>query len=136
MTKLSNEQREALDEELKTLGAAEEKITAARKPYDEALAQIWNARDLVLQRYGVNEPLGECITCDTLLFEGDLGHECADGEKMCAEHAPTWGDFKRQVEDSHDEEDEGGISNTDKLSSVNAHLAAGGKLTDRIVHTL
>ncbi len=149
MTNLSEEQREKLGHELAAIGKAAAGIRETMRPYFIALEGLGEANSLVLERYGVEEPVGECIACDRILFAGEDGHRCADGELFCAEHAPTFGDAKKALtapefelelnsgrEPGLDTEDETGITLRERLAAIESHVAGGGSLDDKIIHPL
>ncbi len=80
---------------------------------------------------------GKCEDCGKVLFAGDMGHRCLDGDPLfCAEHAYTWADVKESYEE------EGGLKDTDPeaharfIKSLEQHLATGGSLEDKILHEL
>ena len=46
----------------------------------------------------MKERIGICETCEKPLYEGDMGHACADGPYLCEDHSPTVGDCLKQYE--------------------------------------
>lgn len=150
MTSLSEEQREKLGEELGAIGLAMIGIDAAMAPFTHALRALGDQRSRILERYGVQEPLGACESCGRILIEGDDGHRTADDVLLCADDAPTYGDLKKQLTEpvgdpDHpelgtppdlDAEDEAGIAPRERLAAIDAHIAGGGSLDDKIIHPL
>ncbi|WP_164879613.1 hypothetical protein [Afifella aestuarii] len=99
MNSMTKEERIALGERVASLEMAIAKIENARKPFDEAIKVIANARDEMLEAAGVTEVLGYCETCAVPLFDGDRGHYASEpGLYWCEEHAPTWGELREEVE--------------------------------------
>ncbi len=141
-TKLSEEQREKLDGELKALKALENGIRKQREPFDRMLRDVEGLVAQTLERYGVDgDPIGHCESCETLLVPGDLGCNCVDGPVLCADCAPTWGDLKKQLENpivtiDLDVEDEKGVPPREHMATIAAHIAGGGSLDDKIIHPL
>ncbi|MFN3624402.1 MAG: hypothetical protein ACK4TP_10105 [Hyphomicrobium sp.] len=143
---LTNEQRAKLDGELKALDQLEGSVQAQLAPLQEMLRNVESIRAQTLERYGIeDDPVGHCEGCEMLLLPGDLGHRCGDGPVLCADCAPTWGDLKKQITEPSiidgsapdlDEEAEDGIAPRDKLAAVEAHVAGGGSLDDKIIHPL
>lgn len=128
---MTPEDREKLEEELKGLDAAEAAIRAAMKPFDDALRAVETLRENLLERHDADR-VGTCETCGKTLFEGDLGYSYSDGEvKLCAEHAPTYGDWKRTTEDEPEAYESAGHL-AEAKEQIHDHLAAGGSLDDKV----
>lgn len=128
---MTPEVRETLAEELAALDKAEDAIRVAMKPFSDALLAVETLRENLLEKHGTDH-VGSCETCGRALFEGDLGYSYSDAEvKLCAEHAPTYADWKRTTEGEPEAYD-----SLDHLASAKKqiadHLAAGGSLDDKV----
>jgi len=81
------------------------------------------------------EVVGHCDGCTAIILVGDQGHRCHDGEAhLCAACAYTWGEVKEQWD-----KDEHGGDETDHarfVTAYDAHIAAGGKPTDKMLRTM
>lgn len=102
MADMTPDQREKLQERIKSLDAQADNIRAAMKPFEdrvkpfqEALYAIEAVKEGLVEDAGV-EVVGNCESCELILFAGDLGHRCADGPILCAACSPTWKDLLDQ----------------------------------------
>lgn len=129
---MQDDERVKLAEELGALSKAQESIRAARKPFDDAIAAIEEVYENLLYKHEV-EIAGSCEGCDRLLFVGEMGHRCEDGPLLCEEHAPTYGDVKRQWEEKDDADPD---ERQDAINAAETHVAAGGSLGDKVLHDL
>ncbi len=130
---MDEQARMALQEQLDALEAAQRALDEVMRPFLEAQSRIINARELLIEQHGA-EIAGRCETCNRVLFTGEQGHQCEDGPLLCAEHAPTWGDFKRMIAEGakHLEQDQ-----VDAIAKTIAEReAAGGSLDDKVLYTL
>lgn len=99
---MSAEQRKSLqvelaeiDNEIRLVGA---KIEEAVGPLKQKERDLAGQRDALLERYGVTEELGNCLSCEAMLLNGDKGYRYAEGDMTCADCAPTWADLKKLAE--------------------------------------
>lgn len=129
---MTDAERAALLEQLRDLDAAQAKIAEARKPFDAATSAIEGVKEALLERHEA-EIAGRCETCDRLLFYGDRGHRCDDGPIVCEEHAPTWADIKEEWTCAVDPDPD---DLREALADVEAHVAGGGSLEDKVIHEL
>lgn len=110
------------------LDRATDTISEFLRPLRKAEGEILEARELLLERYGVNGIVGKCEACGRILFEGERGHSYADdsGIILCEEHAPTRAEIASEME-SIDEEDlqERMDSSKTKPEIIADYLAAG-----------
>lgn len=125
---LTPEQRLALEEQLAAFAGAEANIRKAMEPLRIALEGVTAARDVALQANGV-EHHGDC-ECGKPLFTGDEAHHCLDGELLCEECAPTWADIREQMETDP------GADLVGFNAALEAHLDAGGAITDKLTFAL
>lgn len=129
--RMTEKERANLDEILKAIDAAEEKLDVLSKPFREAESEIVNLREMILEQHET-DLVGRCEFCDRPLFTGDKGHT-SDDMILCAEHAPTWGDCKKSWEKAElDMED-------DKAAfeeALKAHLDGFGSIGDKVLHDL
>jgi hypothetical protein len=126
---MDNEARQKLKDQLGEFDAAMASIRAARKPFDDAIAAIDNAKDAVLAEHEA-EVVGECEGCTKLLLVGDKGFRCEDGPILCADCSPTFGDAEEQWLDGlNDDEPERKAAFFEGLEK---HLAAGGSRSDKL----
>ncbi|MCF1502936.1 hypothetical protein L0F51_04045 [Afifella sp. H1R] len=123
MSGMTKEERIALGERVASLEMAIAKIENARKPFDEAIKVIVNARDEMLEAAGVTEVLGYCETCAVPLFDGDRGfYDSEAGLYWCEDDAPTWGQLREDIEalpDGTTADD--GRTKADVLAAIDAH---------------
>jgi hypothetical protein len=137
MTALSEDAREKLQEKLAELGKAISAVEEARKPFDDAIAALVMVRDAVIEEaIGDKDIVGSCEFCERLLLDGDKGHRGTDGVIVCEACAPTYGCLKKQREEMVAESDDPEDDNALCLASIEAHIAAGGSLDDKVVHEL
>lgn len=71
----------------------------------------------------------KCGGCGKIIRVGDLAHVCMDGDPVfCLDCAYTWGDLLESEKDNTEREDHAEV-----MASIQAHLDAGGSLTDKCV---
>jgi len=102
-------------------------LAPTKERYDAALEQL----DLIEE--SLPEHLGRCEGCDEPIWEGDryaYGNE--DCIYLCENCAPSWGDMLVNPDQFVDAEGEYHTPETAK-AAVDAHLAAGGSLDDKMV---
>lgn len=77
---------------------------------------------------------GKCDTCDATIKAG-TPYSCDDNSGMtfCVECSPTWQNMLDEPESFYDAEGEY-LTPEQGKAKVDAHLANGGKLTDRILN--
>lgn len=105
-----------------------EALNAGNTAFVEALDEIEGEASI--------ECLGYCETCSEALFSRDRGYHDTDaGMYFCSDHAPTYADWKATAENEPDafEDEEQRLHG---LQEVQAHIDAGGKLTDNITYEL
>lgn len=102
MDDLTSEQRLKLRERLASLDERAAAIKKAAQPFEDqlrpfqqAMATIEDIKEELLADAGV-ELVGNCETCDMILFSSDHGHHCSDGPILCAACSPTWRDLLAQ----------------------------------------
>lgn len=80
----------------------------------------------------LGEPVAHCEGCSTPIFEGERYHAGSD-VALCVECAPSYADLQASPA-SFLHFDTGEPTTQDEAAAqVNAHLAAGGSLTDKMV---
>jgi len=94
--KITDQERQQLQEQLEALGKAGAAISAAMAPFRKALAEIEGLSAALLERFG-GELAATCEGCSKILFFGELGHRCGDGPTLCDACAPTVADCHRQA---------------------------------------
>jgi hypothetical protein len=78
--------------------------------------------------------VGNCETCGRLLLDGDMGYSFDDGPIFCAEHAPQWRDVKAMIADPDFWEEQ---EDRDRAqAALDAHMAAGGSMDDKVTYEL
>ena len=120
---MTPEQRESLRKQLEAFEAARAKIETARKPLDEALFAIEEAREVLLEQHDA-EIVGRCETCMQPIFSGERGHY--DGDVyLCEAHSPTWAESRAWAidvgEDGWDEPD----GKAQHIAACDERIAAG-----------
>lgn len=143
MASLTTEQRQEFMEVWEALDRRDAEIEAARKPIDDQLRpfieqsmEVEEEREALTEKFGA-EFVGKCEQCDKPLFAGDQGshpYEDESGIIFCAAHGMTYGDICQNWADtptSGDDEDQA-ESRKHAMAMVDAHLAAGGELTDLV----
>lgn len=76
--------------------------------------------------------LGNCVLCLKVINEGDRYHHgCED--IACEDCAPTYADMLAEPEFFRDLKTDEPMTAAEAEQAVSAHLAAGGKLTDKMV---
>lgn len=122
---LTPEQRASIEEQLAAFNGAERNIMEAMRPLDTALDAVRCAKEAMLQAHGVDFH-GYC-ECGKPLLTGDKIHSCDDGPTLCEECAPTWADIQAQLE---------GAPRLRFEVHLQAHIDAGGSITDKVVTVL
>jgi hypothetical protein len=142
---MHDDDREILKAKLDEIEAGIRTLASLRRtvsqPFDEGIGILEAHRDEMLEAHDA-EIAGRCGSCEKLLLAGEQGnaHFYADESEMifCAECAPCWGDIKTHWEefpaDAADEEQVEMMKTA--LEGVATHLAAGGKLEDKILNPL
>lgn len=77
--------------------------------------------------------LGDCLLCAEPIFEGEPYHSGADGDPCCQACSPTWRDMLTGAENFRDTETDEPLTPEQAKVRVDAHLAAGGSLDDKMV---
>jgi hypothetical protein len=75
---------------------------------------------------------GRCECCAKVVFFGDRGHQYEDGPLSCSDCSPTWEDAKENWESSEADDEQ----RAEFQARLEKHLAAGGKLEDRLDYVL
>lgn len=132
-TKLDHNQRNDLVAALAPLTKDIAKLERSIAPTTKKIRKLVEARDAVLESYGIDishDELEECEGCGSHILPGDLAHYCADGPVLCFECAPTWSEVRAQLVeekecglDDRDEEDAQAV--IDGIAVCDAHIAAG-----------
>lgn len=91
--------RRRLRDQLRPLEAAIRRIEQQIDPFQQALGELHELRDLLIEESGCGDLVGRCEECDAVLFEGDPGFRYEDGPLLCAAHAPTHADLKAESEE-------------------------------------
>jgi len=121
---------------LRTAFDALEALDAFCKPdngFGPQSVEVGNATDELLDNF-LEDAVGRCEGCTHIILVGDKGHHCRDDVNLCAECAYTWGEVKEQWD-----KDEHGGDETDHarfVTAYDAHIAAGGKPTDKMLRTM
>lgn len=115
------------------IDAAAAPLRALVEPFQKLDAALDDEIETLLARADV-EIVGECEGCEALLFSGDLGHRGEDGINLCHDHSPDWDDIKRQWDEGREETDDG--DRAAFMAAYDAHIAAGGKPSDKVAFPL
>ena len=78
------------------------------------------------------EEAQKCPFCDNVVRDGDGYHGTSEGELVCLDCAPTYGDLLRDPESFLDANDEPMTQERAK-ELCDAHVASGGSLDDKVV---
>lgn len=121
--------------EWKEAKAAVEAIEAERAALLEPIRERYDAacERLEMIEDDCPELVGRCEGCMDPIWEGErYAYDNENGVHICEECAPSWGDMLANPEQFHDDECEPFTPERAK-AAVDAHLAAGGSLTDKMV---
>lgn len=135
MSVLTDEARAALHAQIVALDDAEKAIRTAQKPFDDAVSAIETARELILEPYEGEYRTCEC--CSKLILGGDPCYSDGgdDGLVFCPECAPTYGDWKDEVDSriaaAQGDEEEIALDG-DAVKTIAAHIEGGGSLADKL----
>lgn len=139
---VNDRDRAAIEVMLKGFDSAQAAVEEQMKPLLRVIDIIAEGRETLLEHYGV-QTAGRCehMGCGRLLFVGERGGRIRgdDSEVLyCAEHAPTYADFKEfwdriVATDDTDDEREARRHCSDLIA---AHLADGGSLEDKRLEVL
>lgn len=130
MTALTEDQRDALQAELRILDEAEAPIIKLLEPLRAVCRAIEDARDVTLERYGLIETVGNCVHCKRLIVPGDKGYEFDDEGPFCEDCSPSWADLLECFEAGEDEEARAAFK-----ERMDAHVA-GGSVEDKVTYVL
>lgn len=120
-----------------TLLEIDQQIEAIKQPIRSQLDAIRALGDRwldTLEAAGVHTS-GKCEGCRAFVVTGDKAHAYEGGEYLCEACAPSYGDLQQAAQSDDtgfcvfDEDN----PRADALKKINDHLAAGGKLTDKLV---
>ncbi|MEN6302232.1 MAG: hypothetical protein ABFD96_05865 [Armatimonadia bacterium] len=133
MTKITPEIRE----QYKALKAKAEAAYLAAAPeraaYEKAMKPHAALLDQMSELVGGQEP-EICYACGEPVFEGDPSYRTSEDEVLCAKCAPTYADLTASPDLFLGEDDEP-MTAEEAQRKVDAHLAAGGKLTDSLAQS-
>jgi hypothetical protein len=76
--------------------------------------------------------LGPCVLCAKMIREGERYHSGCD-DIACEDCAPVWADMLAEPESFRDLETDEPLTAEQARARVDAHLAAGGSVTDKMV---
>ena len=80
------------------------------------------------------DDVGHCLFCSAAIPEGALRcYDPVNGEEACEACAPTYGEMLAEPEHFLNGDEDYHTAETAK-AVVDAHLAAGGSLEDKLVH--
>ena len=140
----SEAERSQIDDTLWRLAKIEQRLELARapiaallRPLDKVQAEIDEQRFALLEAHGV-AVAGHCEVCKRLLFVGEPGQRPYFGKTefvFCGEHIMSYGDLLRHWQQSGAEDDggdEGGEARQEAMALIDAHIAGGGALDDKI----
>lgn len=131
---MTPDERAHLIEELQSLDTAMAGLEAARKPFDEAISALYEAKEFLLEKHHA-DIAGRCETCMDPIFVGDLGHH--DGEHFfCEDCSPTWADTQEHAITSASEDWEDPDGRARCLAAIDAHIARGGTMLDKHIWEL
>jgi hypothetical protein len=118
--------------------AAKAAVEAIEKEREALLAPTKERYDAACDRLEMIEDecperIGRCEGCDEPIWEGDR-YACGNEDciYLCEDCAPSWGDMLANPDQFYDDEGEYHTAETVK-AAVDAHLAAGGSLEDKMV---
>jgi hypothetical protein len=109
--------------------ASEAAIRAATAPLRAEAAAAQEALDEIEERTGVGEL---CISCSEPLFETEPGLHDSDGGRICEGCSPDYAELLRSPE-TFTNMDEEPMTPEQARYIYDAHIAAGGKPTDKFV---
>lgn len=133
MTELETKVRSNLRAAIVALDALDDLCTVENGLGSEGIAAE-NAIDELIDNFS-NDIRGRCEGCTKILFCGDKGHICYDGDPiLCEECAYTWADVKAQ----YDKSEHGGDHDdrADFMKAFESHIASGGSADDKMLHEL
>jgi len=138
---LTDAEREALATRLVDICKAQAMLTEAMLPFSSAYQVLQEIHDGLIDH--LPEIAGYCETCSRMLFEGEQGFRYEDGPILCAEHAPTWADIKRDAQDAaeadaafHRDLDDDDLEARRALLAQCAEHEAAGTSGEKYLHTL
>lgn len=123
--------RQSLKETLACFDEAEDAIRKARKPFDDAIIKIDEARSNILERHDA-EIVGECEGCSKLLIVGDKGYRYDDGPILCEGCSPTFAEADENWDGCTDVDGEDAERKQAFKQMFAAHLAARGGKDDKL----
>lgn len=94
---ITAEARANLAAGLDALDEAEAAVQQLMRPYDAIVDRLHGIREMLLEQHGGVTVAGKCEACDRLMLTGELGYHFEEGGVLCAEHSPTWGDWRDQL---------------------------------------
>lgn len=118
--------------------AAKAEVEAIEKEREALLAPTKERYDAARDRLELIEEelpefVGRCEGCTEPIWEGErYAYDSEGGVFMCEECAPSWGDMLKNPEHFYDAEGEYHTAETAR-AAVDAYLAAGGSLDDKMV---
>lgn len=118
--------------------AAKAEVEAIEKEREALLAPTKARYDAACDRLEIIEEscpdrIGHCEGCNEPIWEGDrYAYDSENAIYLCEECAPSWGDMLANPDHFYDDEGEYRTAETAK-AAVDAHLAAGGSLEDKMV---
>lgn len=136
---MNREDRDKLRDRLTALDKASEAIYRARKPFDDAIYEIEQVREGLLEDADVSGEFLKCEECGTLIFEGEHYYSYEDGPTFCAEHAPTRAELKEGAKEAllySDGDEEASEALRSFIRQQEEYEAAGGSLTDKFIYVL
>lgn len=108
--------------------AARAKILApTTERYEQAVEHMERVQD------ETGEPIGFCEGCSEPLFDGDKHHLGADFDYFCEPCAPSYGDMLSSCVHFRGGDDDQPMTQDEAKVIVDAHLADGGSLDDKLV---
>jgi hypothetical protein len=131
---MDEQARSALREQLDELAAAEEKLYAARKPFDDAIFAIDNVRESLLERHDA-DLCGRCEGCADIILKGDKAH-IGEDVSLCEACAPTYRECKTSWEEAMARDDCDEADAKEVFAAFERHVANGGSLDDKNVYTV
>lgn len=129
--------REDLKTEMAVIDAAQAPIMKLMEPLRTTIAELEEVRAMALLRHGLTEAPTECEGCQRYIIAGDKYCPTDDAGPLCESCSPTFGEMRKQCEESADPARDDEDLERDKavIRRIDEHVAGGGSLNDKYVFT-
>lgn len=133
MSQVTEENRKLYAEYKAQYDAARLAAEPQRLAYEEAMKPAHELQEKMAELVGHEDDVMQCEGCGTFIFDGDKHTVCDGGECFCYACSPTYADLLSNPSNfgSNVEEDEL-MTPEEAQQMVDAHLAAGGSLEDKV----